>query len=110
MLKDIFINVIYKYTSDEAVIDKLWADIENAYQKSNRSYHNLDHLETIVCDLDKCRSYINDWDVVIFSTCYHDVVYNTLKTIMRSLALLTQDENYPWQTCRQLKLKSVPPK
>ena len=80
MLKEIFINLISNYTSDERKKLELWNEIELNYSYKKRHYHTLEHLENLLQQLLKVKTYINDWNCILFSLFYHDVIYNPLKT------------------------------
>ncbi|HEX8061531.1 MAG TPA: hypothetical protein VF473_11380 [Cyclobacteriaceae bacterium] len=55
--------------------DHLWSDIAKEYSKRNRHYHNLDHLNNMLTQLESCRELITDWDCVLFALFYHDYIY-----------------------------------
>lgn len=78
-LKVIFFELIQKYTSDQRLIEPLWVEIEKKYSKKKRHYHNLTHLENLYFQLSKIKAEINDWDTLLFSLFYHDVIYNASK-------------------------------
>lgn len=75
MLKDIFSQLITKYSTSSA--DSLWQEIEKAYTGRNCYYHNLIHLENMYNELFSCKEDIEDWDTMLFALFYHDIVYNT---------------------------------
>jgi predicted metal-dependent HD superfamily phosphohydrolase len=56
----------------------LWREIEAAYSKKGRYYHTLRHLENMLGRLEEVKHLIADWDVVLFSLFYHDIVYKAL--------------------------------
>ena len=75
MLKEIFVTLALKYSDDAALSQSLWQEIEKSYSGSKRYYHNLAHLENMYRKLVAVKSEISDWDTVIFSLFYHDIVY-----------------------------------
>lgn len=79
MLKEIFIALVLRYNADVLLAEKLWSEIEKAYTGKKRYYHNLSHIEALYQLLLNNRSSIHNWDVVLFSLFYHDIVYNVLK-------------------------------
>ncbi|MBQ0734919.1 hypothetical protein J9332_11390 [Aquimarina celericrescens] len=79
LLKDVFTSLLSKYTNDSKLIELLWKEIENKYNKKNRYYHNLKHLEYLYQRLINVKDQITDWDMVLFALFYHDYVYNVLK-------------------------------
>ncbi|WP_373553145.1 hypothetical protein [Haliscomenobacter sp.] len=76
LLKDTFTALIQTYTQDAAVIEPHWLEIEKAYSGKKRHYHNLTHLEQLWQQLLPLKAEITDWDTVLFSLFYHDIVYN----------------------------------
>jgi predicted metal-dependent HD superfamily phosphohydrolase len=79
LLKGLFIHTVKKYTGDQQLIQNMWEEIESAYSAPYRHYHTLSHLEHLVNELTPYQHDIADWDTLVFSLFYHDIVYNTLK-------------------------------
>ena len=75
LLKDTFTALIQPY-SNGAVVELYWLEIEKAYSGKKRHYHNLTHLEQLWQQLFPLKSVITDWDTLLFSLFYHDMVYN----------------------------------
>jgi predicted metal-dependent HD superfamily phosphohydrolase len=61
------------------LIHKLWSEIESSYSQPNRHYHNLSHLDSLVSELLTITTNLMDWQTIVLSIAYHDIVYNTLK-------------------------------
>lgn len=80
MIHQTFIETVGHYTRDNAVIHSLWTEIEKKYTSPSRYYHNLDHLEFLLVELNEVKSSLSDWDTLIFSIVYHDLIYNPLKS------------------------------
>jgi predicted metal-dependent HD superfamily phosphohydrolase len=78
-LKDVFIQLAKKYCDDIAVVDECWREIEINYTKKKRHYHTLSHIENLWKQLEIVKENIEDWDTVLFTLFYHDVIYNALK-------------------------------
>jgi predicted metal-dependent HD superfamily phosphohydrolase len=57
----------------------LWKEIESSYSAKSRHYHTLYHLKDLLQQLEQVRSEIANWDTVLFTLYYHDVVYNSRK-------------------------------
>jgi predicted metal-dependent HD superfamily phosphohydrolase len=76
MLKQTFLALTGKYTSNSQLQEDLWQEIETNYSADNRYYHNLHHLEYLLEKLTAVKQEINDWDTVLFSLYYHDIIYN----------------------------------
>ena len=79
MLKAFFLNLLHVYSNDVALNNKLWEDIENKYSNKKRHYHTLHHLENLLNELSEVKPQIQNWDTILFTLFYHDVIYNTLK-------------------------------
>jgi predicted metal-dependent HD superfamily phosphohydrolase len=79
MLKQLFIDLAQRYSSDDVLVETLWKEIEKRYSEKGRHYHTLTHLENLFHEVSNVKSAISDWDSVLFSLFYHDIVYNTLK-------------------------------
>ncbi len=80
MLKETFITLIGKYSADKAYNDKCWSEIKALHSHSKRHYHNLTHLTHLVSELSDIKSEINEWDTVLFSVFYHDIIYSITAT------------------------------
>jgi predicted metal-dependent HD superfamily phosphohydrolase len=80
MIKETFTNLLVKYSVQNELIAKLWTEIETHYSARNRHYHTLVHLEKLLQQLTFVKNEIQDWDTILFSLFYHDVVYNALKS------------------------------
>jgi predicted metal-dependent HD superfamily phosphohydrolase len=100
MLKEIFTTLVNKYTSDRTITQNLWDDIEKNYTSPKRFYHNLQHLENMYTHLESCREQVEDWDTLMFSLFYHDIIYkatskdNEEKSALAAIKALTAI-NYP---------------
>lgn len=79
MLKNLYIALVEKYTSDKKLIEKLWSEIEANYSQNTRFYHNLWHIESVINELLFVKNYIADFDTILFSAFYHDIVYDANK-------------------------------
>ena len=76
MLQQTFLRSTSKYTDDKNLSDELWNEIEQSYSESNRHYHNLSHIEDLIKELSDVKEQIQDWDTMMFSVFYHDIIYN----------------------------------
>jgi len=80
MFEQTFNTQLSLITNDKELIEDLWSEIKTQYSKTNRHYHNLTHLNNLESELLPLKDKITDWQILIFSIAYHDIVYNTLKT------------------------------
>src|SRR5687767_4423848 len=79
-LRQIFIELVNTYTSDESIPVSFWNEIEKKYSDHKRYYHTLSHLEALLDQLGGCKQLIADRDTMLFSVFYHDIIYNVLKS------------------------------
>lgn len=79
MLAKEFAEAVSRYSHDTVLAGKLWDEIEKSYTAKKRYYHNQSHLENLLKELSSVKEFIEDWDSIIFSIAYHDIVYNTLQ-------------------------------
>jgi len=80
MLAQTFLELIAKYTEDAAYSAKCWEEIEKAYTKKNRHYHNLSHLENMYQGFVAAKGLIKEPDTMLFALFYHDIVYKVTKS------------------------------
>jgi predicted metal-dependent HD superfamily phosphohydrolase len=80
MLKETFTDLAKGYSDDLEQVDRLWEELVSFYSKENRHYHDLSHLENIFLQLKAIREHISDWDAILFSLLYHDVIYEAEKS------------------------------
>jgi predicted metal-dependent HD superfamily phosphohydrolase len=80
MLKNTFVELLTTYTDDNNLINVLWNEIEKNYSSKKRHYHTLQHLENLLVRLTEIKEELKNWDVILFSLYYHDIVYNSLKS------------------------------
>ncbi|SDF52485.1 HD domain-containing protein [Epilithonimonas hungarica] len=74
-VKTIFISLISKYSDNEILKTDYWKEIEQSYSHKSRKYHNLIHLENMILELEEVKDKISDYDSILFSIFYHDIIY-----------------------------------
>lgn len=79
MIKDTFISLARQYSDDNPLINDLWDEITDHYSGSERHYHSLQHLENLLDQLNMVKDDIKDWNAILFTLYYHDIIYNPLK-------------------------------
>jgi predicted metal-dependent HD superfamily phosphohydrolase len=77
MIRKSFFQLALAYT-DYQKAEEYWHEIEKKYTDSNRSYHNLSHLTDFLNELIEAKGEIQDWDTILFSMFYHDIIYDPL--------------------------------
>ncbi len=80
MLKLIYIELLKNYTDDNSLRNELWNEIEQLYSDKKRHYHNLLHLENLLNELLEVKDKIENWNTILFTLFYHDIIYNVLKS------------------------------
>lgn len=73
-LKKIFLDTCARFSPNAPAI-VFWKEIEEKYTGSKRYYHNLDHLSSMLQELERCQDLIHEWDCVTFALFYHDYIY-----------------------------------
>ncbi|WP_044205250.1 hypothetical protein [Flammeovirga sp. OC4] len=79
MLKEKYTSLLSYYTDDLRLIEQYWGEITNHYSSKERKYHNLNHLEHMIIEIDDVKSKIENLNAFLFALFYHDLVYNPLK-------------------------------
>ena len=80
MLKETFTKLLKNYTDDNRLSSDLWMEIEQKHSEKKRYYHTLSHLDLLLKQLFEIKDKIENWDSVLFTLFYHDIVYNVLKS------------------------------
>lgn len=80
MLKETFIELLTKFTDDICLTNKFWTEIEENYSDKKRYYHTLTHLDNLQNQLCEVKDKITNWESILFTLYYHDIVYNALKS------------------------------
>jgi predicted metal-dependent HD superfamily phosphohydrolase len=79
MLNQVFLTLTQNYTTNNRLANDIWTEIETSYSTKKRHYHTLAHLENLLMQLTTIKDQIKNWDTVVFTLFYHDIVYNSLK-------------------------------
>ena len=79
ILEQVFTELLNRYTNDRKLITQLWSDINKHYSNKHRHYHNLSHLDHLLEQLIEVKNAITDWNTILFSLFYHDVIYKPLR-------------------------------
>ena len=79
-LKEIFSNLLINYTTNSSLINELWDEVEKNYSGKKRHYHTLLHLDNLLITLTEVKSEIQNWESILFTLFYHDIIYTTLKS------------------------------
>ena len=79
VIRSVFVHLAMEYHSNTNWVAQLWTEIETTYNHSKRHYHTLRHLEQLLAELEAVKSQIQNWNTLLFSVFYHDLVYNPLR-------------------------------
>ncbi|MEL1254426.1 hypothetical protein AAEO57_11605 [Flavobacterium sp. DGU38] len=80
-------------------IQQNWQDLEKAYSKKSRHYHNLTHLKEMIESFEMYCDKLQNPNEILFSIFYHDFVYsaskkdNELKSAEYALSILPENVN-----------------
>ena len=80
MLKETFIALLKNYATADRLATELWQEIEQSYSAKSRHYHTLQHLDHLLQQLTAVKPNIKNWDAILFTLHYHDIVYNAAKS------------------------------
>lgn len=72
--------MLARFDSNQSLVSKLWNEIETNYSGKKRHYHNLTHLNDLYEQLVPVKPQINNWNIIMFSLFYHDVIYDASKS------------------------------
>lgn len=76
-VKSTFSNLISKFSNNENLKLDYWQEIEKSYSQKSRKYHNLLHLENMILELENVKDEILDFEALMFSVFYHDIIYKS---------------------------------
>lgn len=78
-LKEKYTKLLINTGFEEKEIQQNWLNLESAYSKKSRHYHNLTHINDMIACYE---SYLNDLEFpneVLYAIFYHDYIYNSRK-------------------------------
>ncbi len=78
-VKDIWVHLLKKMSTDEKLADEFWQKISSAYSEKGRYYHTLIHVKQLLDLSIKYFDNILDIRNIQLSIFYHDVVYSATK-------------------------------
>lgn len=81
-LKEIYTDLLLNIGFEENTIQQKWDDLEKAYSKKSRHYHNLKHIAAMIESFETYRDHLQNPNEILFSIFYHDFVYSSSKKIM----------------------------
>ncbi|URM36699.1 HD domain-containing protein [Flavobacterium anhuiense] len=96
-LKEIYSELLSNIGFSANEIQQNWLDLEKAYSKKSRYYHNLTHLKEMVDSFEIYKDKLQKPDEILFSIFYHDFIYsaskkdNELKSAEYALSILSEN-------------------
>ncbi|EJF99824.1 hypothetical protein [Flavobacterium sp. F52] len=96
-LKEIYSDLLSNIGFSANEIQQNWLDLEKAYSKKSRHYHNLTHLKEMVDSFEIYKDKLQKPDEILFSIFYHDFIYsaskkdNELKSAEYALSILSEN-------------------
>lgn len=78
-LEQLFNKLLLEIGFPPANISKHWQDLEKAYTSKSRYYHNLSHIEAMVCSFEEYKEELKFPNEVLYSIFYHDIVYKATR-------------------------------
>lgn len=95
-LNKIYSDLLLNIGFEDNEIQQNWIDLEKAYSKKSRHYHNLTHLKEMIALFETYRDKLENPNEILFSIFYHDFVYsasrkdNELKSAEYALSILSE--------------------
>lgn len=96
-LEKIYSELLSNISFSANEIQQNWLELEKAYSKKSRHYHNLTHLEEMIDGFETYRDKLQNPSEILFSIFYHDFVYsaskkdNELKSAEYALAIIPEN-------------------
>jgi predicted metal-dependent HD superfamily phosphohydrolase len=84
MLQPQFTTLLLRYTQNNTLIQNCWNEIEDAYNNSERYFHNMLHIEQFYEALSPLQLQVEDWDSLLFSLFYHDIAYDVVQYVLEN--------------------------
>lgn len=79
-IQEHFFNAAGEFSHDSKIAESLWHELREKYTTKTRHYHTLTHLDDMLKYLLPLRDAFRNWPTIIFALCYHDAVYNALRS------------------------------
>lgn len=99
-------NLKHKYSElllnigfNEQEIQQNWLELEKAYSKKSRHYHNLTHIQDMIYSYEKYSDQLQFPNEILYSIFYHDYIYvsskkdNELKSAEFAIKILPKNAN-----------------
>lgn len=78
-IKKYWIDLAEKYSSDKLQTEQCFDKLQKAYNEPQRHYHNMEHILSMIQEINNCQNESIDRDSLLFATWFHDIIYNPRK-------------------------------
>lgn len=98
-LNEIYSELLSNIGFSDNEIQQNWEDLEKAYSKKSRHYHNVTHLKEMIACFEIYANRLQNPNEILFAIFYHDFVYsaskkdNELKSAEYALKVLGEKTN-----------------
>ena len=98
-LKQKYTELLLKIGFQGNDIQQHWLDLEKAYSKKSRHYHNLTHIQDMIFSFEKYLDQLHFPNEVLYSIFYHDYIYvsskkdNELKSAESAIKILPKNSD-----------------
>ena len=96
-LQQTYTELLLEIGFPENDIHQNWLDLEKAYSKKSRHYHNLTHIQDMIYSYEKYSDQLQFPNEVLYSIFYHDYIYvsskkdNELKSAEYAIKILPKN-------------------
>nr|WP_294926314.1 hypothetical protein [uncultured Flavobacterium sp.] len=96
-LQQTYTELLLEIGFPENDIHQNWLDLEKAYLKKSRHYHNLTHIQDMIYSYEKYSDQLQFPNEVLYSIFYHDYIYvcskkdNELKSAEYTIKILPKN-------------------
>lgn len=78
--KDTWLKLVAGFTTNDKLANEWFGRIQQTYQNSSRSYHNMEHVESLLQYIQLHQHLIEDKESLQFAAFFHDYVYEAGST------------------------------
>jgi len=80
ILKQQWTKLTNQYEVSQELSEKYFQIILDKYSEKKRFYHNLTHIQALLNNAEKLKTYFQDYGTVRFAIWFHDIIYNTKRS------------------------------
>jgi predicted metal-dependent HD superfamily phosphohydrolase len=75
-----WVSLTSQYAPDRALIESLFNSIVEHYSASERAYHDLSHIQSLLALSESLLDKVQNQDAHYFAVWFHDVIYDTRRS------------------------------